>query len=763
MPRSLFRWTKNIWSNTQTRLVLLISTAIFFLILTVGLASYYSSKSVLQDQLHEPQQQMLQINMELIDTYIEETNQVAINLSLEPSINDFLKSPYQNSYENVTRIYQLLSTVIKNSPYIKSIYIYDLNQESFVAMPQGFSSNKLNFRDSNWIDVKDELEKETLIVKKRDVLLGQASHQSEITLFRKINMNQSFRGIIAINLDQRELFSKLTPAYHSTINNTWYITDQNNEMVYEKPNQTIESIPINQLEDLQSDKITEMVHNGDKLLVTNMSSSLTDWNYVSIVSQDSLLAKSKNIRNAVFIVSAISLILGLLSIIYLNNQAFKPIRRLKKLFKLNEDRKGMGDLTQLENLATDLISDHTYLSRMVQKVKMEATTKFFNDIYRGNMKSKEDVYEKWNLYFQKWEEDHYIFIIASIDHYQEWSNQFPESDYSLLRFAITNILSEVLSNHGTCECVDLGKDKAAVLLKGHFNRKELISPLKRSIALVEELLEFNISIGMSKSETDIGLLESKMLEARDSLYLRIFNGYGSLNDYDQYVNQKKQSTVIVDVPQESLIDIIRSGNSNKASHWIHSLNEQLKEQPYDPLKALTFLASIKEEVLDISMSHALRKQSKALEEYETMDLKDIILDLKSCSQMLAEEFNKIQQQKEYMICNQMIEFMKKQIQEPIGIQEIAESVHISVSLASQIFKEQMNDTIYGYFTSLRIEKATELLMSTDKKISDIANEVGYQHENSFIRVFRKYKNITPGKYRGQFKYLSENKHVRKMD
>ncbi|WJH32896.1 helix-turn-helix domain-containing protein [Paenibacillus sp. CC-CFT747] len=46
-----------------------------------------------------------------------------------------------------------------------------------------------------------------------------------------------------------------------------------------------------------------------------------------------------------------------------------------------------------------------------------------------------------------------------------------------------------------------------------------------------------------------------------------------------------------------------------------------------------------------------------------------------------------------------------------------------------------------------MEKAAELLLKTESKISDIALMVGYQHENSFIRSFRKFKDITPGKYR----------------
>ncbi|MFA9457924.1 AraC family transcriptional regulator [Halalkalibacter sp. AB-rgal2] len=753
MLHRLFIWPKQIWKNTQTRLVLLVSLAIFIITLIVGFTSYYSSKSVLQEQLHEPQQQMLHISMELIDSYISETNKTAINLSLDPSVHEFLKSANQNSYDNITRIYQLFSTVIKNSPYIKSIYIYDINNDSFVSMPQGYSSNRINFIDSHWIEDLNEFELETMVVKKREVIKSENSTISEITLFRKIKINNSLMGVIAINLEEDEVFSKLNPSDSSAINSMWFIADKQNEVLFTKPNHSFGFVPIDEiLQELDANEISEFIYEDQKLLGTMMTSSLTGWNYVSLVSQDSLLAKSKTIRNVVFLVSLIALCLGLMVIIYIHNQLFKPIRRIKKLFNVKDNNMEMGDLTHLENLAVDLISDHTYLSRMVQKVKMEATSKFFNDIYLGNIKNKEDVYEKWTLYYQEWTNKPYVIVMISIDHYYEWVKKFPEPDHPLLKFALTNIVSEVLTPLGRCECADLGKDKIALLLYEESELTSLSTCLLKAVTLVEELLGFSISIGVSRVGSDIGELERFMIEAREVLTIRAYKGYGSFITYDEFRSFTKNKSQLNEEKIENLIEIIQSGNTSSASNMITSLVNEINENKYNPIKAISFLGKIEERMQRLSISSTEEIDQQIIERFLTMDLADIEKRLQSQATTLSEGFKVTQQQKEYIVCNQMIEFMKCHLKEPIGIQEIADSVQISVSLASQIFKEQMNDTIYGYFTRLRVEHAIELLLKTDKKISDIAIEVGYQHENSFIRVFRKYKNITPGKYRGQLKY-----------
>ncbi|UUZ96807.1 hypothetical protein LJK87_22660 [Paenibacillus sp. P25] len=69
---------------------------------------------------------MLQLNMNVIDDSIKESDQIAIQVALNDYVYRFLTSEVQNSYAIVSEIYQLLSTLVNNSKYIKSIYVYDI-------------------------------------------------------------------------------------------------------------------------------------------------------------------------------------------------------------------------------------------------------------------------------------------------------------------------------------------------------------------------------------------------------------------------------------------------------------------------------------------------------------------------------------------------------------------------------------------------------------------------------------------------------------
>ena len=66
---------------------------------------------------------------------------------------------------------------------------------------------------------------------------------------------------------------------------------------------------------------------------------------------------------------------------------------------------------------------------------------------------------------------------------------------------------------------------------------------------------------------------------------------------------------------------------------------------------------------------------------------------------------------------------------------------------STIFKESTGINYSAYLTSIRIEKAKELLKKLDLNISQIANQVGYASTRYFSRIFEQESGMKPSEYR----------------
>jgi len=77
-------------------------------------------------------------------------------------------------------------------------------------------------------------------------------------------------------------------------------------------------------------------------------------------------------------------------------------------------------------------------------------------------------------------------------------------------------------------------------------------------------------------------------------------------------------------------------------------------------------------------------------------------------------------------------------------------MNITANYISHIFKASTGMSFPEYLTNIRMEKAKELLISTQEQISDISAQCGYSNVSTFIRSFKNLFGISPGKYRDMY-------------
>lgn len=83
----------------------------------------------------------------------------------------------------------------------------------------------------------------------------------------------------------------------------------------------------------------------------------------------------------------------------------------------------------------------------------------------------------------------------------------------------------------------------------------------------------------------------------------------------------------------------------------------------------------------------------------------------------------------------------------VSLPELAKKSCLSVSRLSHLFKEQMGDTILNTLNKYRLDRAAQLLVGTQRQVSEIAVDVGFDCAIHFTRKFRDTFGETPSKYR----------------
>lgn len=96
---------------------------------------------------------------------------------------------------------------------------------------------------------------------------------------------------------------------------------------------------------------------------------------------------------------------------------------------------------------------------------------------------------------------------------------------------------------------------------------------------------------------------------------------------------------------------------------------------------------------------------------------------------------------------QVLEFIEHNYASPLTLQQLSASVSMSPKYFCRFFSEMTHQTPMDYLNRQRIEQACYQLSTTDDSITEIAYRNGFNDLSYFIRTFKKYKGMTPGKYK----------------
>ena len=95
-------------------------------------------------------------------------------------------------------------------------------------------------------------------------------------------------------------------------------------------------------------------------------------------------------------------------------------------------------------------------------------------------------------------------------------------------------------------------------------------------------------------------------------------------------------------------------------------------------------------------------------------------------------------------------YLQEHLAEEISLNILADEFHLSPQYISQLFKSEIGVNFLSYLTSIRMEQAKKLLISTSMSIGEISEQSGYSDYRVFTKAFKKNEGCTPSQYRREF-------------
>ena len=94
-----------------------------------------------------------------------------------------------------------------------------------------------------------------------------------------------------------------------------------------------------------------------------------------------------------------------------------------------------------------------------------------------------------------------------------------------------------------------------------------------------------------------------------------------------------------------------------------------------------------------------------------------------------------------------LEYMSEHFPENVSREDVARAAHVSPSHLSRMIKRHLGRTYTDLLNQMRVDKAAELLVRTERPLIAIAFDTGFHDQSYFTKVFRRYTRLTPRGYR----------------
>ncbi len=336
------------------------------------------------------------------------------------------------------------------------------------------------------------------------------------------------------------------------------------------------------------------------------------------------------------------------------------------------------------------------------------------------------------------------------------------SDWNLFRFAVMNIIEEILQDQWTdSSYIQLHSNHVAILL--HLptdeTERQLLEEVrkigKQMIQYVYQYLQIQIHIGLGQLKqdwTDIRLsteeafaaLSAKSCPVSPDTEIYRFNAE---DKQGQLSNKAMLRTVTF---YQELAEAVRQSQLRRAQELVSGFIIELAETEFTKP---TYLQQIAAEVCTIC-KYALFETGIVMEdkadisewrrEYGSIVNKDQLkqwLQKKMewiCSSGSMKDNVKHKQAMEFML-----EFIHENYAQDITISDLSEKVYISRNYLSHIFRKATGETFNNYVTKVRMEKAKTLILEGKHLIYEVAEMVGYKNVPYFSTLFKKIIGVNP--------------------
>ena len=325
-------------------------------------------------------------------------------------------------------------------------------------------------------------------------------------------------------------------------------------------------------------------------------------------------------------------------------------------------------------------------------------------------------------------------------------------DPELSKLAVKNIAEEVLSRKLPGYTFHHNGMLAVLLLLPGMERESLCMALEVLEEVQKSAERFTgcpLVIGVSTQVSSVSLMRNCAAQAETALHHARAFGAGKVLCFSDIAPSNPKAVVVEDYALKALSDAIKMGEVERARLLVANLLALPRSTSMTIRDYRAYLLEILMTFMRIGRDLDIARPPQGDRDiYEQLMLCPPVNTAARLMDQLCAHFARSVAEKHQSSSRHLAAKAAAYLDghfslEDLSIEKAAAHLHISTSYLSAIFRKEIQKTFVQYLTELRMDAAMNLLVSTDMKTAQIAQQVGIPDPSYFSYSFRKYFGVAP--------------------
>lgn len=764
--------------NSKSILVNLILSYILVLIvaLSVYFLAYNASKGVLKKEVENNYRASLSQLKLSVDNRLSDVENIGTELYVNKRLQSLM---FQNnsdgrgydsydSYDIANIITQMHSWKLVNN-FIDNINVYLPNFDLIVsdystyAYESWYKTYYKSIRGIGKDEFKDYLKKYHYqsYVPITTVNYNKENNMLLYVYSLAVGVNKVPKGTLIINIKEDFIKDLLDKHILTSEQGSAFIIDSNGNFIGGEKDLKL-SDKINYSDCIAKEK--ELINiriDNKKYLVVVEKSDMTDWVY-GFVLPNSVFFDKLNILNTISVVSiVVCLLIATIIIYYFTRKNYSPIDAIMQLFAKFDNSAANIDKDEYEyiqNVAEKIVSERDEIYKKLDLNKLELRNHFLLRLLRGRIFDEKTFVELCNEHNIKFKNSK--FAVISISPMQADENTLKTISSDILQFMIKNSFEAQANMKYKGYVVEIDEKSACIVnindIEGaHEELHRIANEAKKNVSC-ESGVDLFVSIGaIHEAFTEIA---SSFNEANETMEYQNIIGDIEVLDYET-INDYSDAFIVEEFENNKKIKgLIESGDFASAKTALNSVfnnnfySKSCSVSLYEiRAKMYGLINLILEAMYDLTAKYDYDFFRNINPEKKILKCDNLSRLHKEMEAILDYADNYVKQKekaKNDNLIDKIINFINENYADNnLNVSMIAEEFGVTVPYISKFFKKKMDKGLLDFIHSVRIQHAKELLKVGNISIRDVAEKTGYYNDVAFIRVFKKFEGVSPGKFR----------------